>query len=174
VLEESAILTKAQFASKYPHSWLLCEAHKPPSAVPRRLEIASPATVMAAPIHKPSEDPLSHAAIRSQPDRFLLFALVKTDRNPWADRILVGRAKNNDVVLNNQSVSKVHACFAKNGARMQLSAYETLNPTLLNGAPVTPNGPAIPVNDGADVKFGTVQCRYLETGSLHTLLSGRP
>jgi hypothetical protein len=174
LLEEATTLAKSQFTARYPHSFLLCETNTVVPTAPTRLELISPATAVAAPtFKKPAAAQPSREVIIGRPNGFAALAIVKSDRNPWADRILVGRAKNNDIVLFNQSVSKVHACFTKNGARHQLSAYQTLNPTMLGGLALMPNAPAVDLSDGADIQFGTVSCRYFEPASFYRLLAGR-
>ncbi len=45
--------------------------------------------------------------------RYRVFSMVKAARNPWVERISVGRARNNDIVLPHKSVSKLHAHFTK-------------------------------------------------------------
>jgi hypothetical protein len=176
MLEEAGKLSKVQFAEKFPHPFLLCETNKPatiPSAFGGRLEIASPMTIMATtPGKRPTAAP-DQSAVRSRPESFVLFPVTKSDRNPWAERILVGRAKNNDVVLHNQSVSKVQAYFSKGPTRLQLFTFQTLNPTQLNGKIVAANTPGIDVPDGAEVQFGAVVCRFFESASLHGMLLGR-
>ena len=170
---EAAILSKAQFTLKHPYPFLLCENGRMPVLVPSRLEILSPATVVLPGAGKSPVGPLDAATLRSRPDGFSVFALLKSDRNPFAERILVGRAKNNDIVLSNQSVSKAHACFGKSGARMVLSAYETLNPTQLNGKTIPPNTSGVEVPDGAVVQFGNVRCHFFTSDSFYSLLVGR-
>lgn len=174
LLIEVTSLAKGRFTDKYPHPFLLCETNKLVSTTPSRIELVSPATAMAIPTFNrtPATTP-SRDAIIGRPNAFAALAVVKSERNPWADRILVGRAKNNDIVLFNQSVSKVHACFVKSGARHYLTAYQTLNPTLLAGAPLAPNAPGVDVADGTQLQFGTVSCRFFETGSFFNLLVGR-
>lgn len=57
--------------------------------------------------------------------------IIKSARNPFNDRIFVGRAKNTDLVLENESVSKVHAyfepCFGRRLAhpRLRLAQWHT-------------------------------------------------
>ncbi len=47
-------------------------------------------------------------AISLQPK---VWRLKKSDRNTWRARISVGRAKNNDVVIRERAISKLHAHF---------------------------------------------------------------
>ena len=40
-----------------------------------------------------------------------VLSLVKTKRNPWAQHVMLGRARNNDVIIAETGVSKLHARF---------------------------------------------------------------
>lgn len=178
VLVDAEALSKEHFVAKYPHPWLLCEVNKapaqPPAQPPARLVIASPATaVLSSMVKKPEMAKPNYTSVRSKRNLFTLYPIVKTDRNPWADRILVGRAKNNDVVLNNQAVSKVHAYFTKSGPRLLLCAYQTLNPTLLKGMPIEPGASGEDVNNGDDIVFAVVHCRYFESAAFYVFLSNQ-
>lgn len=156
---------------KYPHPWLLSEAPRVRPSSSSRLEIASPSTAIASdPNQRVVRGMPSAEELRGQPERFLLAPVVKTDRNLWLDRIMVGRAKNNDVVLDNQSVSKAQAYFTRSGSQLLLAAYQTVNPTLVNGVTLVPNSPGSSVPDGAELQFANVGCRYVETESLYALL----
>lgn len=172
LLVEVEALSKAQFAEKHPHPWLLSEAARVRPISASRLEIASPSTAIASDATKRGGRGMPNAdEIRSQPDRFSVAPVVKTDHNPWLDRIMIGRAKNNDVVLDNQSVSKAQAYFSRSGSQLLLAAYQTVNPTLVNGTPLVPNAPGIQVPDGAELQFANVVCRYVETETLYSLLA---
>ncbi len=174
LFDEAKNLTRAQFTAKYPHPWLLCETAKP-AEPPARLVLVSPATaiVTGGAARKPVSSPLTHTVLRARPESFSAHPIIKTDRNPWSERILVGRAKNNDVVLASQSVSKVQGYFSKNGARFQFVASQTLNPTLMNGMVVSPSAPPVDVADGAELQFATILARFLEPNTFYTLLVGR-
>lgn len=172
LLAEVESLSKAQFAEKYPHPWLLSEAPRIRPISASRLEIASPATAIASDTSTRVVRSMPAAdEVRSQPERFIVTPVVKTERNPWLDRIMVGRAKNNDVVLDNQSVSKAQAYFTRGSAKLLLAAYQTVNPTLLNGVALVPNAAGMPVPDGAELQFANISCRYVETESLYALLA---
>ena len=60
-------------------------------------------TVMVTGVGRPTAAPV--AVEHGGP----IFLLQKAGNNPWPDRITIGRAKNNDVVLADASVSKLHA-----------------------------------------------------------------
>ncbi len=76
---------------------------------------------------------------------------------PFADRISVGRARNNDVVLRDASVSKFHAwfeCDEEDG--YYLGDARSKNTTTVNGQLVT--GPDLcPLRPGDEIRFGSVE-----------------
>jgi len=74
---------------------------------------------------------------------------------PFEDRVSVGRARNNDIVLRDESVSKFHAWFERNDEGVfYIVDADSTNSTLLNGKPVT-RTPQI-VRDGDEIRFGSV------------------
>lgn len=162
--------TLPQFVAAYPHYWLLVEVMK--QAQPRGMvfDTIAPGAQMTA-------GTVSHALlrildgdVRAYPQRYELYALNKTPRNPWTDRVLIGRAPNNDVVLENASVSKVHAYITQQGSSAQIASYETRNPTKVGATTVLPNGPSVSLPDGADLQIGLLRARYLSTSALYRLL----
>lgn len=74
---------------------------------------------------------------------------------PFEDRVSVGRARNNDIVLRDESVSKFHAWFERNDAGVfyVVDAGST-NCTLLNGKPVSRTPET--VRDGDEIRFANV------------------
>lgn len=72
-------------------------------------------------------------------------------------RLSVGRAKENDLWLDDASVSKIHASLALN-AETQLTLADTgsTNGTFVNEDRIA-YGKAITINDGDKVKFGTIE-----------------
>jgi hypothetical protein len=67
--------------------------------------------------------------------------LRKTDRNPFAGMITVGRAPNNDVVVAHTSVSKFHAYFRpKRGHELSIFDVGSTNGTHVDGRAVPLDG----------------------------------
>ncbi|MDY0000407.1 MAG: FHA domain-containing protein [Polyangia bacterium] len=106
--------------------------------------------------------------------RFLL-RIEKSDRNPWAGRISLGRAPNNDLVIRHPSVSKLHAHFLLGGRLSQVGVTPMTiritdvgshNGTSLNGDFLKPD--EVRATGSGDVlTFGDVECDLLEAGALH-------
>lgn len=75
-------------------------------------------------------------------------------------RLSVGRAKENDLWLDDAGVSKIHASLALN-AEKQLTLADTgsTNGTFVNENRIA-YGKAITINDGDKVKFGTIEVEF--------------
>lgn len=75
----------------------------------------------------------------SKAQGFRVLTLVKCEDNDWPDRITLGRARGNDLVLPHGTISKVHAYFAfLNDGRATLTDAGSRNGTRLNGARLKP------------------------------------
>lgn len=71
-------------------------------------------------------------------------------------RLSVGRTKENDLSINNGSVSKVHAALVLNSERiLQVADTGSTNGTFINGQRIA-YGKAAPIADGDKVRFGVV------------------
>jgi pSer/pThr/pTyr-binding forkhead associated (FHA) protein len=109
--------------------------------------------------------------LRSDSHRFCLCPVVKRGVNPWADRVLVGRAANNDIVLRDESISKVHAYFERGpGGGWQVHDARSANGTRVDGEAVAPGGASPPVRSGTVVVFGSVACEIISSGELYDSL----
>lgn len=72
------------------------------------------------------------------------------------ERKSVGRTKENDLMIEDTSISKVHAAFVFNSqSQLVLADTGSTNGTFINGQRIA-YGRAFPVNDGDALKFGTV------------------
>jgi len=87
------------------------------------------------------------------------------DSKPFADRISVGRAPNNDVVIRHDSVSKFHAWFEKNDSEcFYVADANSTNQSLLNGEEL---GKTLTlVSDGDVIQFGDVSTMFVTPESL--------
>ncbi|MFH2009751.1 MAG: FHA domain-containing protein [bacterium] len=117
------------------------------------------------------------AAAAAAAGRFLC-RVAKSDRNPWRGRISVGRAKNNDVIIDHPSVSKLHAHFLVPGrdsltldppSALALTDAESKNGTRLNGT-LLAAASEVEIRPGDRLQFGAVTCDVLTAESLHRIL----
>lgn len=92
--------------------------------------------------------------------------LKKSERNPFGALITVGRARNNDVVIEHPTVSKLHVIFTRVSGGWQVSDEGSSNGTFLNGVKLTAREKR-PVSDGDSLRFGPdIVGRFFEPGSL--------
>ena len=154
----------ASFAQAHPYPWLVrdlgAEALPEPSFATAFL----------------SEEDLKVASggllqrIAQRPDGFAFYPLRKNPKNPWKDRIIIGRATNNDVVLRHTSVSKVHARATCRNGRWTLVDAKSTNGTTVDGVALEPGGEGAPLFSNTVVKVGGVVCTVLSSAELHKAL----
>lgn len=83
-----------------------------------------------------------------------VFELVFDDNKK---RMSIGRTKENDLVIEDTSISKVHAALVLNPAKLLLVADTgSTNGTFINGQRIA-YGRAFPINETDKLKFGTVE-----------------
>jgi hypothetical protein len=104
-------------------------------------------------------------------DALVASFLVKSSRNPFLGMITVGRAGNNDIVLNHPAISKMHAHVTRAGSRWELDDAHSSNGTLVNRAPLAA-GIRVALTDRSIVRFGpSVNVQFhTPAGLYHALL----
>jgi hypothetical protein len=119
------------------------------------------------------------ASVRPAQERALLdvVPVVKRhDNNPFTSMITIGRARNNDIVVNDSSVSKMHA-WIRHGADTSAELAATLtdagstNGTFVDGAPVVAS--TVPLHVGTRVRLGSVEFWFVDGLLLHRALRRR-
>jgi hypothetical protein len=94
--------------------------------------------------------------------------------NVFSDRISVGRARTNDIVLRHHTVSKFHAWFeCDENDRFYLSDAKSTNATLVNGTQIPRSAPA-PLSAGDEIRFGDVVAILCTPEILWDALVGGP
>ena len=88
--------------------------------------------------------------------------LVKSDRNPFAGLVTLGRAKNNDIVLPHPSISKMHAIFHQGPNQWLIEDRKSTNGTFLDGVKLV-SEKRYTLNEGASLRLGdAIMARYFE------------
>lgn len=77
-------------------------------------------------------------------------------RGTPADRITVGRTHENDVVLADVQISKLHAWFCELDGHLVLHDAGSRNGTWVGDRPLVPKGPGVRVPYGAMVRFASL------------------
>ena len=113
---EIGAMTRAQFLEKYPYHFLIQESHLESGA------------------GQPGYFTLKAPIESAQPCDLLstnVYALKKKHGELFQDMITVGRAANNDVVIDYSCVSKFHACFTRADSQWLVTDSGSTNGTFL-------------------------------------------
>ncbi|MFP2908310.1 FHA domain-containing protein [Pyxidicoccus sp. 3LFB2] len=104
----------------------------------------------------------------------VVFPVLKSRTNAFGRGITVGRTGNNDVVLDDGSVSRFHAWFARAEGHegFLLTDAGSKNGSWLGGARLTPRR-AMPVEDGARLRFGQVEVAFYTASGFLRMLTVR-
>ena len=88
----------------------------------------------------------------------------------FSERVTVGRARNSDVVLRHESVSKFHAWFARDEKDTYFIVdASSRNGTWRNGTALAGGEPSR-LNIGDLLRFGSVEATYCDAATLHAAL----
>ena len=153
------------FAAEHPYLWLVRELRAAPGG-----DVSFATAFVPEGALRPGGEGLLQRVAQAPAD-FGFFPLRKTDKNPWKDKLLVGRATNNDVVVRDASVSKVHARITQREGAWTLSDARSTNGTWVDGVQL-PAGGAAPLRAGGTVKLGGVSCSVLDSEAVHRALAG--
>lgn len=94
----------------------------------------------------------------------------RTDSNPFSMMITAGRAANNDILLGDPGVSKLHCYFHRFSGAWCVCDPGSTNGTFVNGTRVRDHGVAL--TPGAHVRVGEVyEFLFLAPAELHGLLT---
>jgi hypothetical protein len=95
--------------------------------------------------------------------------IEKSERNPYADRISVGRANTCDVVVRHPSVSKLHAHFLRSGSGWAIRDANSKNGVSVNGVRLTA-ATAAPLQPDDKLTIGLVEARFVDARGLYAIL----
>lgn len=82
--------------------------------------------------------------------------------------IIIGRAVNSPIYIDDRSVSKSHAKIVLEGFTVSVIDLESTNKTVVNGNPVPPLVP-VRLTNNDQIRFGNVILKYLEEGNIETV-----
>lgn len=153
---------KEAFAKQFPNPFLLFKLEQLPA---EQDEWSFQTRILVA--RKVDGTP---AMLKEDGALYRLFALVKGPQNPWPERISIGRARNNDVVLPDNSVSKLHCHYTWDAAgNHYLTDTGSRNGTFVNKVRLATNTRgSIKIND--QISFGVVQTTFIAAPQLYALI----
>jgi hypothetical protein len=96
-------------------------------------------------------------------------AIRKRQGGALGERVSVGRAMNQDIVLRHASISKFHAYLQSNDDVWSVADGGSTNGTSLNGAKLGAKE-SRPVADGDRLTFGSIEAVFLDAGALWSLI----
>jgi hypothetical protein len=113
------------------------------------------------------------ALVKVKSDRLLCYPIAKSNRNPFAQMITLGRTPNNDIVLRDSSISKFHAYFTRRGEAWWLHDQGSTNGTFVGKNRIDGTGSLL--ENGSRVAFGSrLRYRFYTPTGLYEVLTGRP
>jgi hypothetical protein len=110
-----------------------------------------------------------------------LYEVKKHTDNSWLDWIAIGRARNNDLVLRHQSVSKLQARIHSDkedvadgniDSTYWLTDMKSTAGTTVNSLPISPSKPH-QLSPGNRIKLGQVDCIFFDSAGLYNHLRAR-
>lgn len=100
-----------------------------------------------------------------------VYPLAKKEGAPFADMITVGRTANNDVVLNDITVSRFHAFFRERDNKWFVCDAGSKNGTTHESSRLEPRKEK-PLRSGDHVKLGDVEVTFYTATDLYNILAG--
>jgi hypothetical protein len=149
----AATRTRDQFVAGFPHPFLVGEGMLREARSGART-FESGRTVSA------DEQKLARAGRVGQ-----LVLPVCKNQSTFPSMITIGRTKNNDVVVPDVLISKLHAFFRLVGGRHELADAGSQNGTRVGDTLLPPKGPGVRVRSGDVVCFAQLRFRFLDAAA---------
>jgi FHA domain len=106
------------------------------------------------------------AAERQVPGRAFIALALRKVSDTFPHMITLGRTANNDLVVNDASISKLHAFFTEHPNKgFGLVDAGSRNGTFVAGAPLPSRGAAMPVRLGDRLRFGRIEFTVVDPGA---------
>jgi hypothetical protein len=119
------------------------------------------------------EETLPHGTVDLDAVDLQVFPLAKKPGASFADRITIGRTSNNDVVIADASVSRLHAYVRRDGNAWLIADAGSKNGSWLRGSLLEARRER-PLPSRALVKLGDVELTFYEALDLYAALGGSP
>jgi hypothetical protein len=159
LVQELRELGPERFAAAHPHPFLVTLRARPP------IEGVLSFRTVAVSRHR-----LAGAPARISLASELCYPVRKTSRNPYSSQITLGRARNNDVIIRMQEVSKGHAALFNRGDDVWgIQDLGSTNGTMVNDERVSTSNRS-DLGDGDVLSLGAAVMQFLSVESLLVLL----
>jgi hypothetical protein len=117
------------------------------------------------------EETLPHGKVTVADVEFEIFPLSKKPGAAFPDRITIGRTGNNDIVINDTSISRLHAYVKRTSDRWIVADAGSKNGSSLRGATLEPRREQ-PLPSRAQLKLGDVDLTFYIAADLYAALGG--
>jgi hypothetical protein len=116
------------------------------------------------------DEAMPHGKFIPVPAAIELFPLAKKPGASFPDRITIGRTSNNDVVIADASVSRLHA-YVRDSDPWVVADAGSKNGSWLDGVVLAPRRETA-LAPGAAIRFGDVQLAFYRSEDLFELMGG--
>jgi hypothetical protein len=150
--------TRAAFVAKHDHMFLVgTEGLQKPEAPRRTVQLEK----MELDAFQ-QQEPTAPASKPPRPDWLVL--PLKKMQTTFPAMITVGRTANNDIVLADVTISKLHAFFQTTNGQLELCDAGSRNGTFVDGRRLAGRGKGEKVKLGDYVRFGQISMRIMDAG----------
>jgi len=118
---------------------------------------------------------LSRSAVSGEPmplmaSRYRVVTVRKVKQSPFADRITLGRAANNDLIVKDGSISKLHACFRVGADGVSMTDLGSKNGTM-HGERVLRENETVALKPGDALRLGSVSAVFQDSAGFYDFLA---
>jgi len=148
-------------------------AAAPAALVRYKLEAEDPAAsgVTTLSLDEEIEETLPHGRVALDDVDLQIFPLAKKPGASFPDRITIGRTNNNDVVIADTSVSRLHAYVRRDGSKWVVADAGSKNGSWLLGEALEPRREK-PLPSRGMLKLGDVELTFYDALDLYAALGG--
>lgn len=145
-------LAPVDFLARYPHSWLVRETGA--------LNLPDAADTVPLTTQAPSDT----VTPRARPGDSLCFQLVATEKNSGA--IHIGRSRSNDVVVNDETVSRQHLVLTSRGEGEWSASSTPTSKSTAFMAKALAAGSTVRLFRGVQLKIGSIVFTFYDASGL--------
>jgi hypothetical protein len=150
IIEDAKSMSKEEFLDKYKHPFIVHYSSEAGTKINHEIAFSTvTAQNLASIVRQQTQAENANKAIDA------LYEVSKTDRNPFASKIIVGRTSTQDIVIEDLSISKFHAYFEIKDGEFTICDRGSTNGTSLNSVPLTASVPK-PLKDFDIISFSTI------------------
>jgi len=160
-------LSLSAFCERHGHAFLVRSSGSAPLNAPQKPLEKTRGTTTPAPasmLSSSQKDTASGVSPVQSEIELMIFPVRKSLRSLSERKITIGRTNNNDVVIEDQSISKLHAFVMQERDTFTVRDAGSSTGTKVNGEAVT-KSPA-ELDSGDDVRFGDVEFTFLSAAAL--------